>query len=298
MAKFFKAFFLTLLILVLLSGGLVFFVGAKVHDQDPLDLITDLTSGQDKDNLSFLLIGVDSLDKNQGKPRSDVMMAVHINRAAKSISLVSIPRDTRTPIEGRKNQEKINHAFAYGGPDLSLKTVNNRLGTKIPYYMVMDYEFVKDMVDIMGGVEVDIPMEMNYEDTTAGNSLIIHFKPGRQKLNGEDAVKFLRFRKGYKNADLGRVQAQQQFMGAFLKELKNPAQWAKAPLFAASYQKHAKSTVPLSSLMKMAPIFVHSQEDNFRSTTLPGNPQMISGLSYFILDDKGTERVLTEYGLK
>ncbi len=87
---------------------------------------------------------------------------------------------------------------------------------------------------------MDIPMEWNYEDTTVGNSLIIHFKPGLQTLNGEDAVKFLRFRKGYKNADLGRVQAQQQFIGAFLRELKKPEQWVKAPGFLGKIPRQCR----------------------------------------------------------
>lgn len=296
MGKFIKAFLLTLVVLVLASLVGVFYVGASVHHQDPLDLVTDLTSNK-RDSLDFLLIGVDSKDKSQGKPRSDVMMLVHLNKTNKSISLISIPRDTRTKIEGRKHKEKINHAFAYGGPDLSLKTVNQLLGTQIPYYMLIDYEFVKDMVDTMGGVQVDIPMEMNYEDTTAGNSLIIHFKPGLQTLNGEDAVKFLRFRKGYKNADLGRVQAQQQFIGAFLRELKKPEQWVKAPVFLAKYQDNADSTIPLSALIQMSPILAQMGEDGLQSATLPGSPKMIDHLSYFILDEDQARNLLAAQGI-
>lgn len=296
MGKFLKAFLLTVVCLILLSLVGVFYVGAKVHHQDPLDLVSDLS--QERDSLDFLLFGVDSKDKTQGRPRSDVMMLVHLNKTNNSISLISIPRDTRTKIEGRRNKEKINHAFAYGGPELSLKTVNDLLGTHLNYYMVVDYQFVKDMVDTMGGVEVDIPMEMNYEDTTAGNSLFIHFKPGLQKLNGEDAVKFLRFRKGYKNADLGRIQAQQAFMGAFLRELKNPKQWVKAPLFVNKYQENTESTVPLSALIQMSPILAKMGDDAFKSDTLPGRPETISHISYFILDESGAKNLLAAHGIR
>lgn len=223
MGKFIKIFLLTLMVLVLAPLVGAFYAGTSVHHQDPPDLMTDLITNR-RDNLGSLLIGVSFKGRSQSNPRSDVMMLIHLNETNESISPISIPRDTRAKIEDRKYKEKTNHAFAYGGPDLSPKVINQLLGTQIPYYTVIDYELVKDMVDTMRGVQVDTPMEMNCEDTIVGDSLTIYSKPGLQTLNREDAVELLCFRKGYKNTGLGRVQAQQQFVGAFLKESKEPEQ--------------------------------------------------------------------------
>lgn len=297
MKGFFKGFFITLLILIIVSIGAVGFVTVRNHNQPTDEFLDDLSYHQK--SVDFLMLGVDSLNvKGEKGSRSDVMMLVHADLENHGFYMLSIPRDTRTAIPGRNGKEKINHAYAYGGPELSLQTVNNLFGTNIKYYITVDYAFVKEMVDVMGGVEVDVPMDMKYEDPTADPPLLIDLKAGPQRLNGDQALQFLRFRKGYANQDLGRVEAQQQFMGAFLRELKSPKTLVNFPLYLKSYDKNTDSNIPMSKMVKMAPSVIGMGEDSIQTETLPGVPKTIGGISYFIHDEGAAEEILTSRGIK
>ncbi|MDO5713631.1 MAG: LCP family protein [Tissierellia bacterium] len=297
MKGFFKGFFITLFVLIILSIGAIGFVTVKNHNQPLGDFFEDMSMGED--SMDFLMLGVDSLNVNDGSPsRSDVMMIVHADLKNHAFYMLSVPRDTRTAIPGRKNKEKINHAFAYGGPELSLQTLNQLLGTNIKYYITVDYAFVKEMVETMGGVDVNVPMDMHYEDPTANPPLYIDLKAGEQRLNGDQALQFLRFRKGYANQDLGRVEAQQQFMSAFLKELKSPKSLINFPLYLRSYDKNTQSNIPMSKLAKLSPSILRMGEDSIQTGTLPGVPQTIGGISYFIHDEGATNEILTSRGMK
>lgn len=297
MKGFFKGFFLTFLLLVLLGIGSLGFIMVKNHNQPMEEFLADMK--EEEGAINFLLLGVDALDVKGDTPtRSDVMMIVHGDLKNHTFTMLSVPRDTRTAIPGRKHKEKINHAYAYGGAERSLETLNGLLGTDIKYYITVDYNFVKEMVDTMGGVNVDVPMDMKYEDPTANPPLYIDLKAGPQRLNGDQALQFLRFRKGYANADLDRVKAQQQFMASFLRELKSPVNIVKMPMFLASYDKNTKSNIPMSKLAKMVPSVLHASEETIEAGTLPGTPDTIKRISYFILDKGKTEALLKEKGIK
>ena len=295
MKSFFRGFFVTILIVAV---GF-FAVNAYLNlgdDSDTKDVIRDLKNSNEK--FQVLLIGVDSLNNRRSdNTRSDVMMLLDVDGEKKRVSLVSIPRDSRVDVPGH-GKTKINHAYAYGKADLALETVNKTFGLNVPYYIVVDYEFVKEVVDIVGGIEVNVPMDMDYEDPTADPPLSIHLKQGLQTLNGDEAMQFLRFRKGYKNADLDRVKAQQAFMGAFIGKLKSSKGVLHGPQLLVSYMDNTTSNMPLSKVSRMGLTTLSVGRDNFESSTIPGTPTMIDHISYYKVDHDATDALFKKMNIK
>lgn len=292
MKTFFKSFFTTIIVIIILAlaafAGYFYFLG----DED------ENKSYQEGEDLQFLMLGVDSLDaKKADNARSDTIMVVNVDGKTGKVNIISIPRDTYTKIKGYK-KTKINHSFKYGGSELTLDTVNNLLGTDIKYYVTVDYRFVEDVVDKIGGVDVDVPIDMNYEDPTADPPLTIDIKQGRQTLKGYDAIGFLRFRKGYKDADLGRVKAQQQFMSAILSKMKEPKTLVRAPLLLGSYINYTENNIPVKKLVKIAAKMRNITSEDINTNTLPGTPKYIGGVSYFIPNENKIQVMLLEYNFK
>ena len=173
----------------------------------------DALESQGKFNI--LLMGEDNVD---GSRRSDTILFITVDIDDKNIRVLSLPRDTRVMIPGHGTQ-KLNHAFAYGGQDLMRATVTNYLGEPILYYMIVDYDSFPAFVDMLGGVEIDVPKRMRYVDRAGG--LDINIQPGLQTLDGKTALHFVRFRKDALG-DIGRIQRQQQFLKAMLKKAYDP----------------------------------------------------------------------------
>ena len=292
MKTFFKAFFTTIILIIILALGAfaAYYYFFEGEDADKID--------EGGENLQFLMLGVDSLDsKKADNARSDTIMVVNLDGKTGKVNIISIPRDTYTKIEGYK-KTKINHSFKYGGSELTLDTVNKLLGTDIKYYVTVDYRFVEDVVDKIGGVEVDVPIDMKYEDPTADPPLTIDIKAGRQNLKGYDAIGFLRFRKGYKDADLGRVKAQQQFMSAILSKMKDPKTLVRAPLLLSSYVSYTENNIPVKKLIKMAAKMRNVTSEDIVTNTLPGTPKYMKGVSYFVPNENKIQVMLLENNFK
>ena len=251
------------------------------------------------DNFRILVLGVDSKDYKINKSvRSDTIMLVDLDSKTGKINIVSIPRDTRTPIKGRKNQEKINHSFAYGGAELTLQTVSELLNIQIDNYLVVDYKAVSEYIDLIGGVELYVPMDMKYSDPVADPPLLIDLKEGEQNLDGDKALQYLRFRKGYKNADIGRIQAQQTFLKAMIKQSIKPSTIFKIPKITKIYKENIETNLPLLDAFKEAVLFFKYDLDNIESFTLKGQSKTIGGVSYYILDESGLVDLLNNNILK
>ena len=292
MKTFFKAFFTTIILIIILAlgGFAAYYYFFEGEDADKID--------EGGENLQFLMLGVDSLDsKKADNARSDTIMVVNLDGKTGKVNIISIPRDTYTKISGYK-KTKINHSFKYGGSELTLDTVNKLLGTDIKYYVTVDYRFVEDVVDKIGGVEVDVPIDMKYEDPTADPPLKIDIKAGRQNLKGYDAIGFLRFRKGYKDADLGRVKAQQQFMSAILSKMKDPKTLVRSPLLLSSYVSYTENNIPVKKLIKMAAKMRNVTSEDIVTNTLPGTPKYMKGVSYFVPNENKIQVMLLENNFK
>lgn len=289
--RFFKVFFTFFIIFSLVFLGAKFYMEIAGQDGDR----TIVMEGSKSDSINFLLMGVDSKNASESKgTRTDTLMVFNVDKSSGDISILSIPRDTRAKIEGRKYKEKINHAHAYGGPELTLETVENLLNLDLDYYVVADYNFVRRFVDLIGGVEIDVSMDMYYEDPTADPPLLIDLKAGNQILDGDESLQYLRFRKGYKNADLGRIEAQQSFMKAMVKTTLRPINIIKLPQMYAAYNNYITTNIPISTISKFAFSAFKYDLDNMNTQTLPGQSQMVGGISYYIHYEEETKQLVRE----
>ncbi|WP_409228245.1 LCP family protein [Gudongella sp. SC589] len=276
--RVFVVSFLIFLSLLFLAGG---FMGSKENHE------------------RFLLLGIDSSDYSEvSSVRSDTIMLVDMNTSSGEINIISIPRDTRAPIEGRKSPEKINHSFAYGGPELTLSTVRNLLGIELDHYVLADYQLVKEFVDLVGGVDIHVPMDMKYSDPVADPPLHIDLKEGEQTLDGEKALQYLRFRKGYKDADLGRVRAQQEFMKELFGQSIKLGNISKIPGMIGIYNNNMETNISFFEMVIYGVQSLRLDMDKINGYTLPGSAKMMEGLSYFIHDHNETEQLLIDIGIK
>lgn len=236
--------------------------------------------------INILAMGVDDVE---GVHRSDTVALITVDIDNKRIKVMSLPRDTRTSIRGRGTQ-KLNHAFAFGGVDLLKETVVNLLGLPIHYDLMVNYESFPEIVDALGGIEIDVKKNLRYKDR-AGH-LNINIKKGWRHLDGKTALEFVRFRHDALG-DIGRIRRQQQFLKAVLKKLYSPALMDNMPeitkkiLAMVSTNISATQAIQLTSYLKDIP----SERISF--FTLPGKPTFINGLSYWTADLAKASTMLT-----
>ncbi|MBB5179395.1 LCP family protein required for cell wall assembly [Planomicrobium koreense] len=158
----------------------------------------------EQDPFSVLLLGVDEREGDSG--RSDTMVVMTVNPKDQSTKMVSIPRDTYTEIIGRGTMDKINHAYAFGGIEMSMATTENLLDIPIDYVVQVNMDGFKDIVDAVGGVDV--------ENAAAFDN----FSTGNIHLNGDDALSYVRMRKQDARGDFGRQDRQKQVLQAVIRE--------------------------------------------------------------------------------
>lgn len=266
-------------------------VAAPTVDEKTGEEIEDIEP-KVKDELLFLLMGVDAKNVKKSKgTRTDTMMLFKVNFETGKIDLLSLPRDSRVLVRGR--EDKLNHAHAYGGPELSIRTVRDFLGIDLDYFVKVDYNIVKEVVDAIGGVEIDVPQRMYYNDPTANPPLHINLQPGPQILYGPDAHDFLRFR-SYKDGDLGRIKAQQYFMKELIKQTLKPKNIFKLPKLAETYFDNVETNIPLNVMIKGVTSAKKIDIESMTSNTIPGYPGNIGGLSYLIYDREETKALVSD----
>jgi polyisoprenyl-teichoic acid--peptidoglycan teichoic acid transferase len=281
MKRFLRVFFSWLVIFSLVIGGGVYIISEKILPENDFKDIEE-----PKEELTFLVMGVDAADKESAEnQRTDTIMLCRYVPDTGKIAVLSIPRDTRTLIPGH-GREKLNHAHAYGGPELTVRAVNNLLDMNVKYYVRVDYNLVNEVVETLGGVEVDVPMNMYYSDPYADPPLLIDLKKGVQTLDGDEAMQFLRFRKGYTNQDLGRIEAQQAFMKSAIEEAMSPRNVVKIPSMIKSGMDNIETNIPVSTMLSYVMDLKNINPDNIQMATVPGEPNMIDGVSYFMADEE------------
>lgn len=237
--------------------------------------------GQD---MIFLLAGVD--DTGAGTPqRTDTLMIFRLNFETGQVSVLSVPRDTRAPVRGKP--DKINHAHAYGGINLTLQTIRNFLNLDLDYYMKVDYETVKAVIDAGGGVYYDVPATTKPEGWET-------FTTGPHRLDGAEALSYLRHRKSYAMGDIGRVQAQQAFMKEAIHQLISPKNAFRYPAMARALMDHADTNIPTLPLLRRLPALAKLQLSDVDFRVLPGEGRYIGGLSYYVTYPEQSRQMVSE----
>lgn len=242
--------------------------------------------------------------------RTDVLLLVSFDLEQKRVGAIQIPRDTRAFLAGEGTIEKVNHAYVYGvleedeafPPNLrTLKTVEGLLGVRIHYTVVVDMAAFVRAIDAIGGVEVDIPFKMEYDDPY--QDLHIHFEPGPQVLYGQQALEYVRWRHnndgtGYPDEDLGRIRAQQAFMRTVIAKVTSPGSLVRLPALLQELAGYVESTIEPSRLPSLIALVASLDPEAIEITTLPGTSASLDeeGLgnytSYYLHDPVATRQLV------
>ncbi|WP_214703380.1 MULTISPECIES: LCP family protein [unclassified Exiguobacterium] len=232
-----------------------------------------------KDHFSVLLAGVDggaSLEEG----RSDSLMVATFNKKSRQVTLVSIPRDSYVDIIIDDNdpfKDKINHAYAYGGIDATISTVENLLDIPIDYYATINFDGIEDLVDAVGGVEIDVLIPISGQAT--GN---VELEPGVQVLNGKEALAYARMRKQDPAGDIGRAGRQQQVIEAIINEATTINSFTKLNRIMNAVGENIRTNMSLSEASQLQP-YVKSLK-SFNRETLEGTDLTLNGVYYYELD--------------
>lgn len=230
---------------------------------------------------TVLLLGVDS--SQSFHTRSDTIILATVDTDTRKARLVSIPRDTRVKIKGA--WDKVNAAYVYGGIDLARKTVEDFMGVEVDRYVIVNFKSLVELVDAVGGIEVDVPIRM-YHPTEG-----IDLYPGQQTLNGADALAYSRFRYT-KEGDIGRARRQQQVIQLLVDKIIGVEGVKNLPQLVKLMQENVETDIPpreIFALAKLAPDIIKNE---IVSVIVPGQNKKIDGLWYWQPDLAQLEKQL------
>lgn len=243
---------------------------------------TETLNLEQQEPFSVLMLGVDERDGDSG--RSDTMIVMTVNPEKKSVKMLSIPRDTRTEIVGHGTTDKINHAYAFGGVAMSMDTVENFLDIPIDYYMQINMEGFKDIVDSVGGVTVNNDLDFTYEG--------VHFPKGEVTLNGEKALKFSRMRYEDPRGDFGRQLRQRMIIQAVLKEGASLNSLTNFDDIFDALSKNIKTNLIFDEMVNIQKNYKQAA-GNIEQFTINGTGQKIDGIWYLLVDDAEKTKIQT-----
>lgn len=283
-----------LIAVVALAGATVYAYLSMVHVPSATTVAKSAERPPDtlKNRVNILLLGVDDTDRENPYDtarRSDTMMVASINPEDGTVNLLSLPRDTKINIPGRKGYDKINHAYAYGGAELARNTVEQFLHVPINYYITIDWQAFIKVIDILGGVELYVEHDMNYNDPYA--NLNISIDKGYQHLDGEKAGQYVRFRSD-ELGDIGRVQRQQRFLKALAKETMQLGTILKVPSLVSTLNQYVDTDMSVMTMIKVANSLKSFNSSSLATEMLPGDFATIDGLSYWIPNTDQTKQLV------
>ena len=284
------------IILMLLVALAAFAVGATYRlyslvNATPEEFKKNIKFDEQHGTLNVLVLGIDDVEEVR---RSDTIILARIDIDRKTASVMSIPRDTRVAIKGYKQQQKLNHAYAFGGIELLRDTVVNLTGVPVNYYLILNYASFPKIVDAIGGVDITVPKRMRYTDRA--QNLHIDFHPGKKHMNGADGLKYVRFRMDAMG-DMGRMKRQQEFAQAFLNKITTPAILPRIPEVVELTLAEIQTDMPVKTALQLAGQLKDMKISSVRFFTMPGSPAYIGGISYFVPDlQKASEEMDPNFG--
>lgn len=290
--------FICILILLAIGGALF---AKKVHDLEGNWLAA--LFGHDKNTLENLdKLYILAMGESQGM--SDTMIVCSYDPKTQQASMLSIPRDTFIG-ESRYRAsayDKINSLYNNGkNPLNTLEAVNEITGLDIKNYILIDTKALVELVDAIGGVEFNVPMDMKYDDYS--QELHVNLKEGWQKLNGDQVEQLVRFRHNsdgstysysYGMEDFGRMRTQREVIIAIAKQtiqLKNVKEIGN---ILDITEKYVQTNIDFQSLKDYIPYAINMNTDNIRAEQLPGVPEYINGIAFFVYDEEEAEIMINE----
>ena len=234
---------------------------------------------------NFYTILVSGCDDGNGNSDTNILVAVDAENDY--VYGVSIPRDTKAVWNGKSH--KITAAFGSGGVEKLAEVIGDQLGIPVDFTVSVDLKGFVALVDAIGGVDFDVPVDMNYEDPY--QDLYIHFSAGMQHLTGEEALKVVRFREGYASQDIGRMETQQAFLKAVAQQTLTLSNVDKIPEFANIFMEYVETDLTLGNLAWLGKEAITMGSDAISFSTLPGEWKS----PYIYLDPDATLELVNQY---
>lgn len=263
--------------------------GSSLHDEYRLH---ETMRKQDQDPrfdnyTNILILGIDDgIPGNEAAGRwADTLILTSFRQETGEIRFLSIPRDTMVTIPGRKNPEKINAAYYYGGAPLAVQTTAQLLNISIQEYVAIDIDALVSLVDALGGIDLYVETNMDYEDPSA--ELSIHLQKGYQHLNGDAVQKYLRYRSD-DLGDIGRVKRQQRFIKAVYEKISQAETITKLPALSDVLKNKVSTSIDPLDMLQMASILRSLQAEQPQAIMLPGRPAPKD--AYWVPDQAGIDR--------
>ena len=233
------------------------------------------------DKTTVMILGVDERDDDVG--RSDTLMLATVDPKQKQVSLLSIPRDTRTLIQG--SYDKINSAYAYGGWKLTRDVVEDLLDTPVDHYVLVNTRSFPRIIDAIGGIDLYVESRMYYVDEwddAVPGGLVIDLYPGMQHMDGVTAMSYVRYRD--EEGDIGRIVRQQRFMRAVMEKVTSPAIVTRLPAVIRECMGAVETDLSFRQILELAGSIKEAQGNGLRAEMLPGRPLYIDEVSYWVPD--------------
>ncbi|OAB46260.1 LCP family protein [Paenibacillus glacialis] len=234
----------------------------------------------EKEPYTVLVLGVDQRKGDVG--RSDTMIVLSVNPSKGSILMFNIPRDTRTEIIGHGTTDKINHAYAFGGVNMSIQTAENLLDIPINYYIKVNMEGFSRMIDLLGGVEVKNQFSFKYEG--------YEFTEGHLKLNGAEALAYSRMRYDDPRGDFGRNARQREVLTQTIKNALQVSNIVRIQSMLDEVGNNAKTDITFDEMKKFI-VNYRSDLNKIETLELIGQGKKINGIYYYMIEDTEKERV-------
>ena len=287
------------LLLIIIVIGIIFFIHVQKNGGGLKGIVTTVigSSAEKEKELQDIYLLVMGKSENM----TDTIMVVKYSAKNQSASMLSIPRDTFTGDDEKRARasDKINSKYINGGAQDTLKEVNELTGLNIRYYLIIDTKALRDLVDAIGGVEFDVPIDMDYDDVT--QALHIHVKKGLQLLNGEQAEGVVRFRHNnnytsypvsYGDNDLGRMRTQREFLKILLKQLMKPANITKINNLLKIAQEEVETNIDWNTAKGYVPSLFGFNTNNLVTNALPGEAKYANGVAVFIANPIKTKELI------
>ena len=287
------------LLLIIIVIGIIFFIHVQKNGGGLKGIVTTVigSSAEKEKELQDIYMLVMGKSENM----TDTIMVVKYSAKNQSASMLSIPRDTFTGDDEKRARasDKINSKYINGGAQDTLKEVNELTGLNIRYYLIVDTKALRDLVDAIGGVEFDVPIDMDYDDVT--QALHIHVKKGLQLLNGEQAEGVVRFRHNnnytsypvsYGDNDLGRMRTQREFLKILLKQLMKPANITKINNLLKIAQEEVETNIDWNTAKGYVPSLFGFNTNNLVTNALPGEAKYANGVAVFIANPIKTKELI------
>mgnify|MGYP001265993828 CR=1 FL=1 len=299
-----KLFLFIFLVVIASSLAYAGYVGAKMYQawekiqnesnnmvsKDPDELVEKMAPKKNEP-FSLLILGIDDKQASHMHGLSDVIMVAIVNPQTKKVSLLSIPRDTYTEIVGLGYKDKINHAYAKGGIEMAIATVEKFLDIKIDHWAAINLDGFRDLVNLLGGLHIYAEKDMYHHYKK--ENIVINIKQGPTVLNGDEALYYVRFRKDAEG-DFGRNRRQQQVIKALLDQTLTMRNVTKVGEMIDVVGDNFRTDITATEMLGLVRQFATLSGEDVESLRIEGKPGDVNNMSVVFIDEAEQKRIQQE----